>query len=158
MASSLGLSQDQFEARHCDVAIEGGWRRLTSSANGCTFLTREGGCGVYEDRPTQCRTYPFWQLPLASPATWNAEREVCEGIGRVAGDPASPRPPPEPSSPAADCSFEGGAVDLSTIDGQAQRWAMWLRQFPSAAAANVGVTERWAKDFVAALGFAAGRR
>ena len=51
-----------------------GWRRLVSTkGHGCTFLTREGGCGVYEARPVQCRAYPFWPRVLKSPETWNHE-------------------------------------------------------------------------------------
>jgi uncharacterized protein len=41
----------------------------------CAFLTREGGktgCSIYPVRPTQCRTWPFWDENLKSPAAWKA--------------------------------------------------------------------------------------
>jgi Fe-S-cluster containining protein len=45
----------------------------------CVFL--EGNkCSVYEARPTQCRTYPFWPQNLIGPAEWRAEAANCEGI------------------------------------------------------------------------------
>jgi Fe-S-cluster containining protein len=45
----------------------------------CVFL--EGNkCSVYEARPTQCRTYPFWPQNLIGPAEWRAEATNCEGI------------------------------------------------------------------------------
>ena len=44
----------------------------TSSA--CIFLDPSTNhCRIYEVRPTQCRTYPFWPSILASPQRWNDE-------------------------------------------------------------------------------------
>ncbi len=41
IAATLGLTLEDFEQRHTDVSIEaGGYKRLTSSPKGCTFLTR----------------------------------------------------------------------------------------------------------------------
>ena len=40
----------------------------------------ENGCSVYEDRPIQCSTYPFWPAILDSRETWLAERKSCPGI------------------------------------------------------------------------------
>jgi len=35
--------------------------RIVGVSHDCIFFDREiGGCGVYEARPTQCRTFPFW--------------------------------------------------------------------------------------------------
>jgi len=35
--------------------------RIVGLSHDCIFFDREiGGCGVYEARPTQCRTFPFW--------------------------------------------------------------------------------------------------
>lgn len=45
----------------------------------CVFW-RDGGCSVYEDRPTQCRTYPFWEHIVADSAGWDRERRECPGI------------------------------------------------------------------------------
>jgi Fe-S-cluster containining protein len=47
----------------------------------CRFLV-EGRCSVYEDRPRQCRVYPFFPDVIRSAETWEAERQKCEGIGR----------------------------------------------------------------------------
>ena len=39
-------------------------------------------CTVYEARPSQCRTFPFWSENLG-PKGWTAEvRKDCEGLGR----------------------------------------------------------------------------
>jgi Fe-S-cluster containining protein len=43
----------------------------------------EGGkCSIYEVRPTQCRTYPFWPAIVRAPQTWAKEGEQCPGIGK----------------------------------------------------------------------------
>lgn len=35
--------------------------RIVGMSHDCIFYDREiGGCGVYEARPLQCRTFPFW--------------------------------------------------------------------------------------------------
>jgi uncharacterized protein len=61
----------------------GGRTSLREFANGdCTFLdpaTRR--CRVYEARPRQCRSWPFWRSNLESPETWAAVERVCPGAG-----------------------------------------------------------------------------
>ena len=39
-------------------------------------------CGIYEVRPTQCRTWPFWEGNLASEENWRRAAHRCPGIGR----------------------------------------------------------------------------
>jgi hypothetical protein len=40
---------------------------------------------VYEDRPGQCRTWPFWKSNLTSRRAWERAKGVCPGMdkGRV---------------------------------------------------------------------------
>jgi len=37
-------------------------------------------CGIYEVRPLQCRTWPFWPENLESPAAWKGETRKCPGM------------------------------------------------------------------------------
>lgn len=53
----------------------------------CIFLGRNG-CEVYEARPIQCSTYPFWQGIVDSLKDWQQESSDCPGIG--IGDCVSP--------------------------------------------------------------------
>eukprot|EP00536_Pseudo-nitzschia_multiseries_P007499 jgi/Psemu1/18089/gm1.18089_g len=47
----------------------------------CVFLDRETNrCGIYEVRPVQCSTYPFWSNMLESERHWNDE------VRRVGGE------------------------------------------------------------------------
>jgi Fe-S-cluster containining protein len=49
----------------------------------CVFLTGKT-CSVYDARPTQCRTYPWWPGNIQDPQSWAETAEVCEGIGHPA--------------------------------------------------------------------------
>lgn len=49
----------------------------------CIFLGRDG-CMVYEARPAQCRTYPFWESVLEDEQRWTEEGNACPGIGQGA--------------------------------------------------------------------------
>jgi Fe-S-cluster containining protein len=53
----------------------------------CVFLDRttipgKAVCGVYEARPLQCRTFPWWPGVMKSRATWERLGRECEGVGR----------------------------------------------------------------------------
>ena len=39
-------------------------------------------CTVYEARPLQCRTWPFWQGNLMSRKAWQEASRTCLGIDR----------------------------------------------------------------------------
>lgn len=59
---------------------------LVEHQNGdCTFFNPETrGCGVYKSRPTQCRTWPFWQSNIESEGKWKQVCEDCPGAGQGA--------------------------------------------------------------------------
>lgn len=48
----------------------------------CIFWDNEiKGCKVYMNRPTQCRTYPFWNTVLKTEKRFTEELSFCPGIG-----------------------------------------------------------------------------
>ena len=59
---------------------------LTEKPGGdCIFLRRDGGkpwCAIYEVRPTQCRTWPFWSENLRSEQVWNLTAANCPGVNK----------------------------------------------------------------------------
>ena len=59
-------------------------KSLIEWANGdCVFFHGESRtCQVYDVRPRQCRTWPFWPSNLASPAAWEDTAERCPGCNR----------------------------------------------------------------------------
>lgn len=82
MAERLGTTSAEFEATH--VKRVGVRRSLKERPDGdCVLLdekTRK--CTAYEDRPRQCRTWPFWDSNLRSPAAWAEAAEACPGCDR----------------------------------------------------------------------------
>lgn len=98
MAAKLGLETDDFY-RDCvkRVVPEGGGRggpflytlkeKAAPEGKGrdCVLLDRSTGrglCSVYEARPSQCRSFPFWAGNVESPAAWaEAKAEApCPGM------------------------------------------------------------------------------
>ena len=81
LAEHLGLGVRAFRQGYT-FRDEDGWTQLKTTSDGCVFLGKDGRCGVYEARPTQCRTFPFWR-DFVNDGTWSDEvRSLCEGIGR----------------------------------------------------------------------------
>ncbi len=77
LAEHLGLGLADFAERYTDD--DEGFVMLKMDGPDCPFL--EGlRCGVYEARPRQCKTFPFWDEGLASPKAWKRLREFCPGI------------------------------------------------------------------------------
>jgi uncharacterized protein len=48
----------------------------------CIFFDQEQGCLVYEVRPRQCQTWPFWEHNLETPTDWKAIKPRCPGSGK----------------------------------------------------------------------------
>ncbi len=68
-----------FTRQHC--AKTGGHFHLKEFRDDCRFLENKR-CTVYEGRPTQCRTWPFWPENMNARA-WNKDvKGFCPGIGK----------------------------------------------------------------------------
>lgn len=85
---------DRREARaiaeHLELTLEELGRRflrtvgrrnaLTDRSDGaCVFW--DEGCTIYEARPGQCRTFPFWKENVITETAWLETARSCEGIG-----------------------------------------------------------------------------
>ena len=81
LAARLELSVTEFRRRY--TRFENGRTSLAEKRNyDCIFYDRQSGCTVYEDRPLQCRTWPFWGKVVATPRTWEIESEDCPGMNQ----------------------------------------------------------------------------
>jgi Fe-S-cluster containining protein len=84
IAEYLGRSDGKLDKR--ELRRVGLRYSLTELADGdCIFLKRERGrtyCLIHEVRPTQCRTWPFWDGNLRSPEAWNMAVVKCPGMNR----------------------------------------------------------------------------
>jgi len=83
LARRLDVRDAEFRAIYTR-RLRGGELSLRELANrDCVFYDREArGCRVYEDRPRQCRSWPFWATVLHSPERWGEEAEDCPGMNR----------------------------------------------------------------------------
>jgi uncharacterized protein len=59
-------------------------KSLKELANGdCVFLDGQARkCTVYQHRPRQCRTWPFWDSNVRTQKAWAETCEVCPGSGQ----------------------------------------------------------------------------
>jgi uncharacterized protein len=82
LAIAVGVDLKEFQQRF--VRTVRSRKSLVEYDNGdCVFFdgkTRK--CRVYDARPQQCRTWPFWQSNLVSPAAWEATCDRCPGCNR----------------------------------------------------------------------------
>lgn len=95
LAARFSLSPADFTDRYTHQTIHG--RSLVEhitpltpafgdgQGRDCVFLDRttipgKAICGVYEDRPAQCRTWPFWPSLLKERKNWERAKRTCPGI------------------------------------------------------------------------------
>jgi Fe-S-cluster containining protein len=88
---TLKMNYTEFIERYCRwvPGPDGGGGRsleqlsLKETADyDCVFW--KNGCSVYEERPLQCRTFPFWPSILQSANSWAACAAACSGMGKGA--------------------------------------------------------------------------
>jgi Fe-S-cluster containining protein len=82
LQSAVSLLRSQFIALYCRWVTTGSTQRLSlkeKSNYDCIFW--KDACSVYEARPLQCRSFPFWESILTSFDAWEAVALSCPGIG-----------------------------------------------------------------------------
>lgn len=81
LAELRGESPDEFSRRF--VRRVGSRYSLIEKPGGdCVFWEANAGCTVYEARPIQCRTWPFWEENVETPEDWERTKSVCPGSGK----------------------------------------------------------------------------
>lgn len=84
ISSHLNLTKFEFSKNYTEEKEVGdklliSLKSKVDNGGGCVFL-KDNKCSIYNVRPTQCRTYPFWPQHLVGDAEWHAESRNCEGI------------------------------------------------------------------------------
>ncbi|MEZ6243953.1 MAG: YkgJ family cysteine cluster protein [Phycisphaerales bacterium] len=89
IARRLAITPDEFiKSYTTDTPMGPSFiERRTEFGFDCVFLDREtipgrAICSIYEDRPSQCRTWPFWEGNLRSPNHWKVAGRTCPGIDK----------------------------------------------------------------------------
>lgn len=84
LCTCVGLPRERFIDLYCRVVSYGTFSMISLKEKDnfdCIFLTKKG-CSVYEGRPRQCRTYPFWRSVVENKDSWEKEGQSCPGIGK----------------------------------------------------------------------------
>lgn len=82
LARRLGLSDAEFRTAYTR-RLRGAVVALREKRNSdCVFYDAQRGCTVYEERPRQCRTWPFWRAVVHSRERWDDEARGCPGMNR----------------------------------------------------------------------------
>lgn len=81
IAGFVGDEPEAFSRKF--VRNVGGRYSLVERPGGdCIFWEADRGCTIYPVRPVQCRTWPFWEENLESPADWKRVQRGCPGAGK----------------------------------------------------------------------------
>jgi uncharacterized protein len=78
LAAHLLLSLQEFGVKYLR-SVGTRYALLDQPGGDCIFL-RGKVCSVYEARPRQCRSFPWWPAHLQSAASWAHAAVTCEGI------------------------------------------------------------------------------
>jgi len=79
---AVKMDRDSFLKTYCRWVVD--WRgdevvSLKEKSNkDCIFW--DNGCKVYEARPLQCVTFPFWESILSSSEAWEITASDCPGM------------------------------------------------------------------------------
>lgn len=79
IAASLHLTLDEFTRRYVKK-VDNRYSLIDNPSNYACIFLKDKRCMIYENRPKQCRTFPWWDDNLSSPESWRACQERCEGI------------------------------------------------------------------------------
>lgn len=81
IAKLLNISYETFFEKH--MRKEGHQHVLqTPYAGGCTFW-KDKKCTIYEARPSQCRTFPYWKELTGEHKEWKEIEKFCHGAKRI---------------------------------------------------------------------------
>jgi uncharacterized protein len=62
------------------IRTQGSWVLKEGALHGDCIFLQDKHCSIYQARPTQCRTFPWWPSVLHSAQSWQEAARSCEGI------------------------------------------------------------------------------
>jgi hypothetical protein len=81
ISNFLDIPEEEFVQRYV-LSGENDQYDLKSHEDGSCIFLEQNRCMIYDVRPEQCRTFPFWNENLKSAYRWKSLKEFCEGIDR----------------------------------------------------------------------------
>ena len=82
LAELTELDADVFRKVYTHPLPDGSLSLRETRGGACIFLDAQRGCSVYERRPRQCRTWPFWGKVVETSQRWKTEAQSCPGMNR----------------------------------------------------------------------------
>ena len=73
---------EAVEACAMTYTTGGAGRTLLRTGNRCALQADDGKCKAQAAKPTQCRTFPFWELTVDCPDAWAALAQICPGVNQ----------------------------------------------------------------------------
>ncbi len=82
LSDHFSLSLVEFDNKYCQLTDE--LYHLKNKANNCDCIfLKNKKCSIYDKRPFQCRTWPFWPENLSSKKNWVVDVEqFCPGANK----------------------------------------------------------------------------
>lgn len=80
LADRLSVTLYEFKTRYTRPTDSGMTSLREKDNYDCVFFDRATGCTVYEDRPLQCRTWPFWRSTTRDATAWARTSHACPGV------------------------------------------------------------------------------
>jgi Fe-S-cluster containining protein len=83
LSDHLGIERAEFISRYTKFVRGIGQPRISlieKEGFDCIFF--DDGCTIYEARPYQCRSYPFWSRNIVSLSDWEQTADFCPGVNR----------------------------------------------------------------------------
>lgn len=81
IAAALAMNFQDFAQLMLRKTITG-LALVDDNKGDCPLLGEDGRCRVYEQRPLQCRTWPWWEENLVSEERWNDAATRCPGMNK----------------------------------------------------------------------------
>lgn len=81
LAKALAMTVEAFAAKLLR-RTPAGLALVDSGSGDCPLLGDDGRCRVYDSRPVQCRTWPWWEENLVSRRRWDAAATRCPGMNQ----------------------------------------------------------------------------
>ena len=83
LSAALGTDRQGILREYCRGVPLGLARRISlrEKADFDCIFWENGGCSVYDARPLQCRSFPFWSGCVSSREEWENHGRQCPGIG-----------------------------------------------------------------------------
>lgn len=85
IADVLNISLEEFEKTYTRLVygLRRSLKEIPQSNYDCVFFNSETRqCSIYDVRPAQCRTWPFWDSLLKSKKDWDEASQSCPGCNQ----------------------------------------------------------------------------